>query len=201
MGQIPKVTKYKVTYAKVIFISSNAPPQAVASNIKIQQSTTVLYFSFLKLTFSLGEDEIRASLRTESEQLIAMQTASATWQVKQAAMFINVTETDDLIHYGSNCSPVPLRFPDLGCKGKRTGFSASRGVRAAFSLLGSVLRTLFYSAVQMFQETSIRFTWLSHCVQLAFWCQWHMMLGHISQVLLSATLCMRQSFSSLHRSH
>lgn len=97
-----------------------------------------------------------------------MQTASATWQVKQAAMFINVIETDDLIHYGSNCSPLPLRFPDLNCKGKRTGFSAFRGVRAAFSLLGSILHTLLYSAVQMFQETSIRFTWLSHCVQLAF---------------------------------
>lgn len=164
MGQIPKVrptaecAKYKVTYAKVIFFSSNAPPQAVASNIKIQQSTTALYFSFLKLTFSLGEDGIRASLRTESEQLIGMQTASATWQVKQAAMFINVIQTDDLIHYGSNCSPVPLRFPDLDCKGKCAGFSASRGVRAAFSLLGSVLHTLLYSAVQMFQETSIRFT-------------------------------------------
>lgn len=124
-----------------------------ASSMKIQQSTTALYFSFLKRTFSLGEDRIRASLRTESEQLAAMQTASAIWQVNWAAMFINITETDDLIHYGNNCSPVPLRFPDLSREGKCRSFPASCGLRAAFSLLGSILHTLLCSAGQMLQET------------------------------------------------
>ena len=57
-------------------------------------------------------------------------------------MFINVIETDDLIRYGSDCSPVPPRFPHLGREGKRTGFPASRGLRAASSLLGSILHTL-----------------------------------------------------------
>lgn len=49
VGQIPKVrpeaecTGYKVTYAKVIFISSNASPQAAASNMKIQHGTAALF--------------------------------------------------------------------------------------------------------------------------------------------------------------
>ena len=81
-----------------------------------------------------------------------MQTASAIWQVEQAAMFTDVTETDDLIRYGRNSSLVPPHFPDLGREGKRTGFPASRGLPAAFAPLGSILPALLCSTLQMFQE-------------------------------------------------
>lgn len=39
-------------------------------------------------------------------------------------MFINVIETtDDLIHYGSNCSPVPLHLPEPRPWGETHGLS------------------------------------------------------------------------------
>lgn len=92
-------------------------------------------------------------------------------------MFIDVTETDDPIRYGTSCSPVPLHFPNLTREGKCEGFPAPRGLRAAFSLLGSILLSLSCNTVQMFREIQTGLKQLSRCVQL----------GHTSQGLLSAT--------------
>lgn len=77
-----------------------------------------------------------------------MLTGSAGWQVKEAAMFIHITDTDDLICYGSTCSPVLLHFPRM-----ETHELSCCDLRAAFSLLGSILHTLLCSAMQMFPET------------------------------------------------
>lgn len=49
--------------------------------MEIQQGTAVFYPFCLKFTFSLGEDRIGASLRTEAELLTAMLAAPATQQV------------------------------------------------------------------------------------------------------------------------
>lgn len=56
-------------------------------DMEIQQSTTVFYPSCLKFTFSLGEDRMGASLRTETELLTAMLAAPASRQVWEAATF------------------------------------------------------------------------------------------------------------------
>lgn len=147
-------------------------PSSAQHNMEIQQGTAVFYPFCLKFTFSLGEDRIGASLRTEAELL----PASRSGKQRRSQRYWD-------------------RWPDLLWQQLLSGTTALPRGKAWASLhptvsgllpwfLGSILHTLLSSEVQMFQGTS---PGLWHCVQLV-WCQQQVMLGCRSRALLWAAL-------------
>lgn len=101
-----------------------------------------MFFLLTTPLFPLGQ------IRAANNQ--ADRSCQSTHIVCQERIDVYVTETDDPILYGTNCSPGPLPFPDPTRDGKCEGFPAPRAFRAAFSLLGSILLSLSCNTVQMF---------------------------------------------------
>lgn len=99
-----------------------------------------------KVPFSSGEDRITASLG-QTRATCSHADHSSLWQAGYAAMLLKVTQTADLIHYGSSFSPVPLCSLEEKCM----ALPMPRGLRAVFLPLGSILHTLCHT-VQMYQQ-------------------------------------------------